>query len=301
MRKPLAALLALTISFILAGCSGEPAETQDPGSDLLNSEPPASEQLPSKTPESPEISESPDPSPAPSDGDAETAALFRDFVYNNYDKLAELTGNSISGIGFIDLDLDGDREMLLFDDGASASMGVNIFDVTDDGIRCISANMEALATEFGNGETSAITINANLMEDFRLLENTETGERFFVVESYNGNIESSFSELIRFDRTDSGLDLCSVYYKYEEYDTDTGEVINQSFRVGSTDAMISGYNTFVANFNSDNADLGLECVGVFIWEAPEYTKSRDQFMSLLDQALTLSLENFFSEPVAPKA
>lgn len=290
MRKSAAAFLALIILLFLCGCSKEQPEGDDSGSELLNSQNLTTPEVSPQDGTSPEIPESPEPSPGLS-GDTETAEIFRSFLDENYSRLEEAGGASVAGIGFIDLDLDGSSEMILFDDGASASMGVNIFDIIDGKVHCISANTQMIGAEFGGKYLSEIVICANFMEDFRLLEDSATGERFVVVESYNGNIEATYSELIRFGKEDGLLTLNSIMYKYEEYDVETGDVTAQKFRVGHTDAMLSGYTSFSEDFYNANADLGLECRGVFVWETADYVKSRENFMLLVDQAIALAAEN----------
>ena len=66
-------------------------------------------------------------------------ALYRDFLELNYVPLTTACG-FISGVGLCDLDLDGCAELILFDAGASSSMGVQLFDVEDGKAVCVSAS-----------------------------------------------------------------------------------------------------------------------------------------------------------------
>lgn len=291
MRKTLLALMALIITLSFSACDGSvPGSTP---SDPVDVSPPVI----SPAPESPDITappentETPPPESSPDISNEEAIEIFRGFLSVNFERLSEASFNSIAGIGFLDLDLDGTLEMILFDAGASASMGANVFDIIDGGVHCVSSSIAAIGEIFGDAELSEISISANFMENFRLMEEAETGERFFVVESSNGNIDSSFSELIRFGNEEGRLTLSSVFYKYEEYDVETRQVTHQEFRVGSTEALLSGYTSFVDNFYADNSDLQLECLGAFVWEITDYVENRESFMILTDMALELSKAN----------
>lgn len=291
MRKILLALMAITLIIFLCGCGEEAGGSPELSSALPSSSPAETLPEPSGGVPAPQDSETPDASPSPSGEDAQAAEAFRAFLSENYDKLTEVSFKSIAGVGFIDLDLDGCRELILFDAGASASMGVQIFDIIEGEVQCVSANIQAIGQAFGGGSFSSVIVNANFMEDFRLMENKATGDKFFVVESMNGSIDASYSELIRFGDDDGALTLSSVFYKYEEYDTETGDVLLQRFRVGSIDAKISGYTSAFDRFYAENEDTGLECRGVFVWENNEYTENYKNFMDMVDKALELSEKN----------
>lgn len=291
MRKILLAVIAIALIFLFCGCEEKTGDSPEPEAELLSSPNTEASPEPTDGTPAPDESESPEVSPSPSKEDAEAVEMFKSFLSENYDKLSEASFKSIAGIGFIDLDLDGCRELILFDAGASASMGVQIFDIVEGEVQCICANIQAIGEAFGGKNSSSVVINANYMEDFRLMEDKATGEKFFVVESINGNIDSSYSELIRFGNDNGMLTLTSVLYKYEEYDIGTGEVLLQKFRVGSIDAKLSGYTSAVDRFYSDNEDTGLECYGVFVWENSEYTENYKNFMDIVNKALELSVKN----------
>lgn len=292
MHKILPAILALIITISLCGCEEKTVGGSEQSPELLSS--PSAEISPAPSDaaaESPEITESPGVSPSPITDAEESKRVFRDFLASNYDKLSEVSFGSIAGIGFADLDLDGGLEMILFDAGASVSMGVNIFDIVGGKVVCVSAGMQPIGDAFGGGYLSDISINASFMENFRLMENIKTGERFFIAESGNGNNEASYSEIIRFGNENGALTLSSIFYKYEEYSLETGEVTLQRFRVGNTDAMLSGYTSFVENFEAENLDLELECEGIFVWKINDYIENIENFMTLVDKALELSAQN----------
>lgn len=290
MRKGLLVLFAAMLIFSLCGCSEEPEASVNSVSVPVS---PAPQEARTEAPVETEdhaVTEA-QPSSAVSEEDEQAAQIYKDFLSENYDRIMEITFKSIAGLGFIDLDLDGIRELILFDAGASASMGVQLFDIVGGEVLCVSANVQGLAEAFGGADYSGLVVNANLMEDFRLKENKSTGERFFVVESKNGNVESSYSEYIRFENNNGVLALSSIFYKYEEYDTETNTVILQEFRVGDRAAGVAEYTSEVDRFNSDNVDMALECRGVFIWENNEYLESYKSFMDNVEKAMTLYEQN----------
>jgi hypothetical protein len=210
---------------------------------------------------------------------------------DNYDRLVEVSYNTIAGLGFVDLDFDAQAEMVLFDAGASASMGVSVFDIVNGKVVCVSAHMTPIGEAFGTNRLSHILICANFMVSFRLLENTATGERFFIVESANADAEESYSEVVRFGSDNGALTLSSVFHKTERRDPETGEATGASYSVGSIEAYLSGYTSFVDNFYAENIDLGLECGGAFVWEHSDYVENYDNFMALADEALALIPQN----------
>ena len=70
------------------------------------------------------------------------------FLDDCYDIFAALWPDGISGLGFIDLDLDGTPELVVFDQGASATMGVHLFDLSGDWVYCVSSELDSAAGAF---------------------------------------------------------------------------------------------------------------------------------------------------------
>ena len=240
---------------------------------------------------------SPSPSPTQDFTIADIDAryeTFRSFLSDNYQELMDAFFGGVSGIGFIDLDLDKGIEMLIFDAGASASMGLQIFDITEDGsVECVSANMDAVGTAFGGENLSSTIVNANYFDDFRLMKNKETGERFFVVQSANGAADFSYSQLIRFAGDNGVLTLEDLMYKYEEYDIDTGEIKNQSFKLAGKTADKSEYEAAYNGFFEENEDQGYSAMGCFIWESSDYGEGMDRLLAMADSALMKYYANSF--------
>lgn len=226
-------------------------------------------------------------SPLSSVSDEQAVAIYSTFLTENYDMLNEALFGSIAGIGFIDLDCDGCRELILFDSGASAAMGVQFFDIVNGKVECVSANMPSIMKLYGGEHVTDNYVNANLMEDFRLMENKTTGERFFLIESGNGNIEFYYRELIRFGSADGVLSLSSLAYKHDTLDIDTGESVSQQFRVDDKQVSLGEYNSAVAKIFGDAKDLGLECRGVFMWEQTSYQNGFDGYMEMVTKAMEL--------------
>ena len=291
MQKTFLVVLALVLLTSLSACGGSLPEITLPDSELSDTPlPDPQTNNDTQATENPsELLVTP-PSDEPAPDDSASAEVFRTFLSENYEKLNEASFNNIAGLGFIDLDLDGSREMLVFDAGASASMGVNIFDIIDGTVECVSASMIPIGEAFGGRHLSAISISANFLEDFRLMEDAN-GERFFMVKSFNGNDEFFFDEQIRFSNRDNVLEPVSLMYKYEEFNSETGEIIKQAFRLGTEDATADDYNSFHSRFAVENIDTALECQGFFVWEISNYSGDFASFMTIVDKALALSSGN----------
>lgn len=304
MKKPLsisvAVIMTFTIALSFAACGAgedEPAALKDipsvESTPVPATAPPASDSNIAPEPSEPPESEA--PSPSPEVDDTATLDIYRTFLSDNYQALSDACYGGISGIGFIDLDCDGGREMIIFDAGASASMGVQFFDIYNGEVECVSANMQSLGKAFGGSHFTKTYVNANFFEDFRLVETVETGERFFLVESSNGSIDFTYRELIRFGRdTDGVLTLTPLFYIQEEYDTDTGDVTSAFYRINNVDASEEDYNEASSAFLGSIVDLGLEAQGVFAWTSGSQTQNdgRDGLMSMAEEAIALSENNF---------
>lgn len=220
--------------------------------------------------------------------DVDWRTIYTDFLSENYDSLSDLCFGGIAGVGFIDLDLDGAAELLLFDSGASASMGVQLFDIVDGSVYCVSANVEGIGSAYGGSYLSDVYVNANYLEDFHLYKNSSTGEKFYIVESSNGAEDFSYTELIRFKTSNGALRPESLLYKYESYsydensETTTTSVIYEYDGASiSKEDYTSKYNAVFADCTEQNSTSG----GVFIWEAKNYGATHDEFMTLVQSAM----------------
>lgn len=294
MKKILFIIMLTALLLLSAAGCGEQAPPSSLG-DIAPAPTTDNQSLPSSGTDLPpetDPKESALPSETPDVDDSATMATYEDFLNENYDALYEACFGGISGIGFIDLDLDGHREMLLFDAGASASMGVQFFDCVDGQVECVSANMFPMGEVFGGDHFTDDYVNANYFEDFRLVEIVETGERLFLVESANGSAEFYYRELISFGQKDGFLTLTPLFYKLEEFDIDTGETFNVQCRINDADASLGDYEKAYADFLQGVMDLGLEAQGVFLWENSSYAEGREGFMSIAREAMTLSENNF---------
>lgn len=278
MRRHLAIVLAILISLTLVACEGTPA-VPDGGISP-----------------SPEPVSNTDVSPAPSDvvrdrttvDNAEREQLFLSFLSDNYNALAGVMYNGIAGIGFVDLDCDGGMEMIMFDAGASAAMGLQLFDIIDGKVECVSANLSDIGEQFGGEHFSKTYVNANYFDDFRLMANKQTGERVFSITSGNGAMDFAYSEIIQFGAEGENLTLTSVCYKYEDFDENTGDVTGANYKVGDKVCEESEYSAAKTAFEEENEDTQLEIKGVFAWESSSYTDGLDGLLAMADKALSLA-------------
>ncbi len=231
------------------------------------------------------------PAPTPTQGTAvdndARFNIFRSFLSDNYQKLSDAFFNGISGIGFIDLDLDGGVEMLIFDAGASAAMGLQFFDIIDDKVECVSANMDAVGEAFGGDHLSKVIVNANRFDDFRLMQDKKMGQKFFIVDSGNGAADFSYNELIRFGNDNGVLTLKSLMYKYDEYDIDSGELKSESFKVSGKDVEKAKYDAANSAFFSGSEDSSYTAMGAFLWEKDDYGAGLEGLLTMADKAWLL--------------
>lgn len=283
MRKAFAIAFIIMMLFSLSSCENANLSAVDG----TNSNAPNQDQTTS-TDISGNVSPSPEQSQKPVNIDnKEREKIFSDFLSDNYQKISDSFFSGISGIGFIDLDQDGGIEMVIFDAGASAAMGVQFFDIIDNNVECVSANMEAVGQNFGGEHFSSIVVNANYFDDFRLMEDKVSGEKFFIVESGNGAADFSYKELIRFGNDNGILTLESLMYKHEDYDIDTGNTTGQRFKINGKDAGKAEYDKAYKDFYSGIEDTGYEAKGVFMWENADYASNYKGFMAMVNQALSL--------------
>lgn len=301
MKKLLHILLAVFLLLAFSACEqtiGQPigppaadepaaAPTGEPAAPAAPPDEPAAPPAETAAPE-----EIPTATDAP-DGGAETPddidffAVYRSFLEENFNRLSELCYGGIAGVGFIDLDLDGAPEMLLFDSGASASMGVQFFDIVgpEGNVECISANMMDLGREFGSEHYSPVYVNANYFDDFRLMRSSNDEMRFFV-DSGNGALDFSYSELIEFGAADGVLTLASRLYRYDDYDIESGEISSTHCTRGSETITAADYEAALSEFHSSWQDSGYDAFGVFIWEGKNYSTEYDGFMAMLNAAVS---------------
>lgn len=277
MKRVLYTALALLVLLGLCACgTGEPEPT---------AEPVVSQQV--QTPEP-----TPEPAPEPTaeplfagyaETDADWAGLYRQYVEDNFDVIAALWPDGMSGVGFVDLDIDGMPEMLLFDMGASATLGLQIFDVVDGAVVCVSSVNEAAAAAFGDTHFSGLAVCASYFEDFRLLENG--GEAFFTVKSANGTLESCWEEQIRFVRGEGDvLTLGSLYRLETESDVENGTIAAEHFYANGAACSLEEYQEATAIVEGAQ-DLGYEAAGMFLWNDMErYDTSLEGLLVMLEDA-----------------
>lgn len=255
-----------------------------------STEPPAATDAPEAEPTDEVSLQGDEPEPAAAPG-AEELAMYSDFLSENYDRLSELCYGGIAGVGFIDLDLDDAPELVLFDSGASASMGVQLFDIVDENgtIECVSANMVELGSTFGGEYFSLVYVNTNYFDDFRLMRGND-GSMAFYVSSGNGSIDFSYTELISFSGVPGSggqtvLRPASVLYRRDEYDMDSGDVTDSRCRVDGDDCSVEDYEQRLSAYETDFNDTGYTAAGVFVWADKSYSNDFTGFMSMVSAAI----------------
>lgn len=297
MKRIACLILALALCCGLCACSKteetaaqivtpEPTQepTAQPTEELTTTETPSELTAETGEPDAGEASGMPGLSLYTSAPTDEWSALYRDFLSDSFDVIAALWPDGISGIGFIDLDLDGTPEMLLFDMGASAAMGVQFFDIVNGSVVCVSSVNEGAAAAFGGDAFSGLSVCAQLFGDFRLVSDGE--QTYFTVHSANGTADCFWDEIIRFDRSEGDcLTLRSVCRIDASNDTETNTVTEQSWSVGGE---ACDEQTYTAALEAADAaaDLGYEAFGVFQWNDMErYDTSLEGLLVMLDDAV----------------
>lgn len=284
IKKTLRLILLSSIFLYICACSTEtpPEASEEPVQPLETAVPVTLEPGPEPTVEPFAETEPPEPTVEDEDETADWQGVYSAFLSDNYETLLDI---GFAGVGFIDLDLDGTPELLIFDAGASASMGAQFFDIVNGTVECVSANLSAIGENFGGSGFTQVYVNANQFSDFRLAQDTAASGLFFYVVSGNGALDFSYSEIIRFGFGGSYLTLESLLYMYEDYDTETGEPVFQSFKKSGADISAEDYTSAYDAFFATAHDTGYNAVGAFIWENANYSDGYDGFMAMVDFAI----------------
>lgn len=278
MKRVVSLLSALILCVLLCACGG--------GRSAVPETQPTEQAVVTELPATPIPTAAPSPLtlvlPEPTEGWAESYAAFID---DNYDIFAALWPEGLSGVGFIDLDLDGTPEMIVFDQGASATLGVQIFDLIDGSVYCVSSVLDSAAGAFGDDYFSRISVCASFFESFRL---SYTGEGYcFWVSSANGTLESSWDELVRFDCMDGVLTPESVCGRYIESNAETGLVVTQHYTVCGEESSEAAYEAAAGAYRSGH-DLGYDGRGVFLWsDMNRYDTTYDGLMAMVRDAAAI--------------
>ena len=283
-------MIIFTAVMLVLLCACRAAKPEDAAVTTVPSETVSAETLtpaPSETPEPTDPPTGiPDQVPLPEldepvDGWAEAYLAFLD---DNYDILAALWPDGMTGVGFIDLDLDGTPELVLFDQGASATLGAQLFDLIDGQVYCVSSVLDSAKGAFDDAYFSPVSVCTSYFEAFRL-SSTEDGYVFWVSSS-NGTMESSWDELVTFACEDGVLVPESVCSGLLEIDPETGVVVTESYAVGGESADAEAYQAAVSAY-TDAADTGYEGKGVFLWnDMQRYDTTYDGFMAMAEDAVS---------------
>ena len=285
MKRLVCILLAVCLAAGLCACAGGliPAAQQTP---IVISDPVTDPPAPTDTPVPAAPEDTPPPQPAvltlppAREGWAESYLAFLD---DNYDVFAALWPEGLTRVGFIDLDLDGTPEMLVFDQGASATLGVQLFDLVDGRVECVSSVLENAAGAFGGEHFSPVSVCASFFESFRLCQ-TDSGYVFWVL-SANGTMESSWEEIIRFDGENGVLTPVSVCARFVEGDPEADAVLSERYTVAGQEADKAAYEAAEAVF-SMGRDTGYEARGVFLWnDMAKYDTTYDGLMAMARDAV----------------
>lgn len=208
---------------------------------------------------------------------------YLSFMENNYDIFTALWPDGLSGVGFIDLDLDGTPEMVTFDQGASASLGAQIFDLVDGQVYCVSSTLDSASGAFDSTYLSDVSVCTSFFESFRL---SRTGEGWcFWVDSSNGTMETAWDEIVRFDSVGGVLTPRSVCYRYLEFDPVSGLVAMENYTVSGAASDANGYQT-AANVYQEGQDTGYNAAGAFLWnDMDRYGAGYEGLVTMVQDAL----------------
>ena len=237
-----------------------------------------------------------DATPAASSGNAQPAAatpapredwaeVYTAFLDENHETLTETCFGGVAGVGFIDLDLDNTPEMVLFDSGASAYMGVQLFDLTENGVVCVSASSVDAGMAFGGESLSPLYVDALFFDDFRLME-SEDGSRWFQVVSRNGAEDFYYNELLRFSAgEDCCMDMSSVWYKYLTVDPATGLETFGSYTANGESVDAAALAAAEKAADAAGRDTGYTANGAFLWTDKHFGYDHDGLMAMAKAAV----------------
>ncbi len=286
MKRRSIPVLAAILSLALCACgaAGEAEPAQTPAVSVSAPTPtaaPAETPVPTEPPVPAETAASRPVTPEPADG---WAGTYLAFLEDNYDIFAALWPDGISGVGYIDLDLDGTPEMILFDQGASATLGAQMFDLVDGQVYCVSSVLDAAKGAFDDAHFASASVCTSYFESFRL---ARTADGFtFWVSSENGTMEDSWSEILRFELSQGGGALApvSVCTQLLTVDPETGKVTEERYLVGGEPADKAAYEAAAAVY-TEAPDLGYEGKGVFLWnDMQRYDTTCDGLLAMAQDA-----------------
>ena len=274
-------VMAVSMAACLCACGANaPVEAPSPAVEsapVEHSPTMAPTQAPTLAPETPV----PDTLPLPQavDGWAESYIAFLD---SSYDIFAALWPEGISGMGFIDLDLDGTPELVVFDQGASSTLGVQLFDLIDGQVQCVSSVLDSAAGAFGSSYFSSVSVCANFFESFRLSK-TADGWCFWV-DSANSTMETAWDDIIRFDGVNGVLTPSAVCSRYLQTDPTSGLVTAEQYTVGGAAVDGAAYQA-AANVYLESEDVSYNGAGVFLWNNLDvYSVPYEGFMAMARDA-----------------
>ncbi len=276
MTRKMLALLLLIMMLVLTACQavpqdGDVSETPLPTMSPSDTEP----VLPATN------SDIPDPEETPEAVD--WAGLYLDYCEANREILEGPNYPGFTGAGFIDLDLDNVPELVLFDTGASAAMGVWLFDIVEGQVQCISSSGGVLDDALKSPWYSNVVVNAHYFEDFMLYRSTK-GD-CFCVNSGNGAEDFYYRELIRFGRGENDvLTLESLAFQYVENDQDGNEV-SARYTLSGQESDKAAYEAYIAQFEKDYVYSGYEPAGVFIWGEEQFAPENGGLLEMVGAAV----------------
>ena len=200
------------------------------------------------------------------------------FLQEHYDAFATLWPGGVSGISFLDLDLDGTPEMAVFTQGA-ASMDVHLFDLADGQVYCVSSAANGAAGVFGGEHLSSTAVCARYFEAF-CLSDTEEGW-YFWVDSSDSTAGYTWNEIIRFDSAGGILKPTLVCARYLTCDADTGLVDSEKYEVSGTSGTQEQYQA-AADVYLLGKDTGYQAGGT--WSGGYDAASRDGLLAMAADA-----------------
>jgi len=219
------------------------------------------------------------------EGRADWAEIYTAFAAEHHETLQSTCFGGVAGVGFLDLDLDGTPELVLFDSGASAYMGVQLFDLTEEGVVCVSASSVEAGLAFGGEELSPLYVNALFFDDFRLLRSAD-GRRWFQVVSKNGAEDFYYHELLRFSADETGLltpeSLC---YKRITMDPATGAETGGVYTVAGESVSARAYAAAETAALNAGEDTGYTAAGVFLWSDKGFGYDQDGLLAMVQAAI----------------
>lgn len=222
-------------------------------------------------------------------------------IYFDFLKDELITKNNWIGATLADLNLDGTPELIMYDGGASASAGVNVFQIIDNKVQLRSGyygkysdtyqylNKDYLLDLSFMG-WSPSDFNEDEEYTFSLRRNIDTGKLMYIHFCWEAAAAFEESTLLCFSE-DALVDVYEKSYKDIVMDEGTFDIISSDYRIDgnavSAEDYDAAYNEFLDTWQDTGYELkyleGHKCTEQKIRDFLNYYIPEKQFLGIADE------------------